>query len=296
MKQTSLSSLLFSPQFMERFKRDWKGASDERLVQQRNQTAWYTLIVNFLIFMAISAVYALGGQHLPLVLQIMFYVPLVVFFLLGIRKGGLAFTIPGIPESDETLDQPAAVRSLPWVVLVTTIVQPFFIDVLGAIHGYAIGVYPLSEALVRGLPSLLLSPFLAYWFAFLVKRANRSWLVLVALASLVNVINYGGKFIATYATGRYIWWGPGGLGQAYVSPTTSPIELMIVLASLWCVGVIVFYGRSMVKAGTTLPGALSGQKYPPLTFGRWLKTMLIWLIVPIIIVTVLSVLILNWFS
>lgn len=292
---SSTEPSLFSTAFWTRFKHDLKGGNDERLVQQRNQTAWYAMIVNFIVFMLISTIYALRGEHLPLALQIMFYTPLVTFFLLGIQKDGLAFAIPGIPENEQTLSQSAAVRSLPWVVLITAIVQPFFIDVLGSIQSYMAGYSSLNEALFRGLPTLVITPIFAYWLAFMIKRASSGWLTIVVIASIANIINYGGKFVATYATGSYQWFGPSRL-NAYISPTTSPIELMVVFASLWCLGVIVFNGKEMVKIGHTLPDSLSGRKDPPLTPWLYIRNLFLYLVLPIIAVFGVVFLYLTLFS
>ena len=196
---------------------------DERITNARNSASWTALVTLFVTYVALAIGYSVMKITVPGTVQLLFYIPLVTFFLLNMRQEGFQFTLPWLKETNTTLEQPATIRSVPWLIIVTGILgqiiynlpnQAFYIT---GTPTFPLGLYTLFNviSITLGIASVILG----FYVANRIKRGDRLFLgltkwysLIVGLSGLVTLIsntNQHGPYVITAAdaffTLSYLW-------------------------------------------------------------------------------------------
>lgn len=175
-------------------------SNDERITSVRNRAAWNSVLALFVTYLVLGGYsVAKEGVISPLV-QLSFYIPLLVFFISNIRKDGLLFKVPGMVETDASYDQPAAVRSLPWIIVLFSIILS--VDLLISIFfGTNSGDPSYNIRTAKGFDlAILVSTGLFVYFVFLipfmyakcfiaarVKRGDAFYMIMLLVMNLLTL-------------------------------------------------------------------------------------------------------------
>ena len=161
---------------------------DERdqLVQQKS--SWLALLSMFTIYLVISIYYGIRGEVVPWSTQILFYSSLLIFVISSMYQEGIQFQVPGLPESPETLEQPALVRSIPWLMVLTGITTVLFNGISFGLYSFHTG-HSLATSLIPFVSTLVIFPFY-YGLAYFVRRGLPQFISLAQFFFIIIFLSY----------------------------------------------------------------------------------------------------------
>lgn len=219
---------------------------DEREQRVMETSAWRSTIVLVLTYLIISAIYMFTQQPTPWSLQVLFWVTFVTFAANSIKQEGYSFIIPGMPETKETLNQPAAVRSLPWI----TMFGGFILIILGIFRSipmlHRTFEYSYAETAVFVICASILSLFLNWLFALWIKKGVRWFISLAIVGSIIQIIVQiaGMGLIATTSV-----TSEGSEPIASPANFFTASEAIALVMAVWLLYVLVRYRSLMIKDG-----------------------------------------------
>lgn len=209
--------------------------TDERTNQVRGNAAWYGLLTLFISYLALSIGYSVSGQVVPWTTQLLFYVPLIIFAITNFKQDGYQFLIPGMAETPTTLDQPAALRSIPWLILVNAILSFIFFSVTRPIYTY-FKVDHISAVLIINLLLSIPGFIASYYYAERIKRGDRLFINLSKLLAFFSV------FVGSPVT-AYVMHA----NQSQFPP--SPADIFFFISNIWIWLNLMRYGKRMIDDG-----------------------------------------------
>jgi hypothetical protein len=215
--------------------------------------------------------------------QFLFILPLLVFAYLTYKQEGALFYVPGIKETKTSLNQPFAIRSVPWLGVVSAVL-------LYPIQGLATALYAARSedipAVVTAMDILLplvIGLLISYGLAKKVKEGRRFWIALLVLVNLIFLvpgytIELIYRYLPQYFPAEAVFDGIYDPSGAPDSTGGASLVLFNLALSLWYTYVFLRYGGRMVadgknyreEAGVSIKPAFSWvpKKAPELYLGQ----------------------------
>jgi hypothetical protein len=223
---------------------------DERQMQVRQEASWKAAASLLITYVVIAVGYMAMGKLVPFTLQLLFSVPFLVMLFTTIRHEGYHFLIPGIKETEGSLQQSASIRSLPWLILLYgMVIIPFGVitDSLYLLHINrslaAVGSYTTILA-VSG------SIILSYFVAKGIKAGEAAVLWLVGYIGLMNLFFTSMTMLHTLfpKKAEHIL-GIEFFGNDPVPEYSSPLFIIQFVLKVWLVGVLITKGWTIIRQG-----------------------------------------------
>ena len=91
---------------------------DEREEKAKGQAAWYGFIGFVVLYFITCAVAVSFNQPIDSLMRIIFALSFALFIGIGIKTEAFHFRLPSLKEDDTSLEAPAYIRAVPWLLLV----------------------------------------------------------------------------------------------------------------------------------------------------------------------------------
>lgn len=215
---------------------------DERQATIRNRSSYFAFCALVFTFLCIALVSAARGLYVAKSTQILFVVAVIVFTIRLLHDEGAQFRVPFIMETKTSLDQPQAIRSLPWIILLSGLM----ITPLAALsHGFYDYMYWLSALdAIHMEGGLIIGTIISAIFSFLlakwIKEGRIIAMTLLVLGCLANIPGYVSIIAAAYFNHFYSTYFPNQIlgwnifntyifptGTVFQDPSVAIVNLMI---------------------------------------------------------------------
>ena len=223
-----------------------EGPHDERIEHARNHSSWVALIALFATYIIVTLGYGFLDQPVPGPLQLTFYVPLITFVIMNMKQDGFQFSLPWIKETETTLEQPAIIRSVPWLFAVTGILAAVTNILINPITIISDRAVPFELWLVAGILTILtgiIGVCIDIYIANRLKRGDRLFLSLTKWISLLL-----GILLLSYVI-PYLFAPDAIISQPGEPLATQGADLFFTLSYLFQFYVIAKYGKRMHEDG-----------------------------------------------
>ena len=243
-----------------------KHLTDERQTKLIHKAAWVSLAVMLVTYFSIELIEAFSGGYVPVFDQLVVMFPLAMAFLILVKQDGYHFRIPSIPETNTSVQQPAAIRSVPWLLMVLLILDVVFSPIIQIYihHLYPTPRQDLFSSLLNGLSisqTALYTVMLTYFGIIYLKRGNLIAMLLILVSGLSGVILPICSVVQNYVkqvhfsdTISYAISSNGS--DAYV--INSPILMLNFLIWVWIVYVMLRYFKPIIQEGRAYKQELRG--------------------------------------
>jgi hypothetical protein len=236
--------------FLDRVRKDIKNLPhDERQQAVQQQASWKAIVVLIFGYIAIGAFYAYKLETVPWSTQAIFFLAFITYGYFSIKQDGLSFVIPGMPETEATINQPAAIRSIPWLTFFGGLIGVF----LGAVSGTAaiLKINPPILQVVVFIALLLLVIFLIIinWaIAWQIKKGNPFWIRITFGCCVMNILGYTSTIIHTINHSFMATFYTGLANNPFPIPLPAT-AIFVVITTFWSVWVILKYRKQMIEDG-----------------------------------------------
>lgn len=232
--------------FLDKVRKDLQNLPhDERMEAVQQQASWKAMMVLIASYIAIGIYYAFRLQAIPFSTQLIFFIAVITYAYLSIKQDGLSFMIPGMPETEETLDQPAAIRSIPWITFFGGMVALLLVTInIFASFAHGDKVVPLF-IIIPFVGMLVLVSLITNWaLAYKIKQGSRFWINLILLGSVVNIIEHISNVIS------YLQHKTALLFVNPAIPTPASATILFTIAiTCWEVWVLFIYRDRIIEDG-----------------------------------------------
>lgn len=206
---------------------------DERLEQIQGQAAKISLTALIVSYILLAIGYYFNNRLVPLETQSLFYLSFICFASFNLKHGGAHFNLPFISENDITLDQNSTIRSVPWLIVVASLISFIF---------QIVQIASIRRIWSITSPGPIFDLLLAIYFTLVpiavaarVKHGDKLFIRIAQLAALIGIL----LPVHAYMLRNNI---------DYQSPiVSSPDTGFQLLAALWTFMVLSRYGRQMIK-------------------------------------------------
>lgn len=221
---------------------------DERQVGLRDAAAWKSFLGLGLVYLAIGIFFALNAQPVPMSTEILASAAFLIFAYSLVKNEAISFSHPWLPDNEVTRNQPAIIRSAPWMLLVGGFlgIVTSLVDTVFVLNQSSYGAFDLVSPLLGAGIGLLLN----LYFARRLRFGGRFTVILFRILGVIAVLGFLG------AVAGYLWVinSPNFLAeiqkqdpQVVTFPAWS--AGIGIIFSFWPICVVWKYGKRMVEDG-----------------------------------------------
>ena len=242
-----------------------KAVSDERQAEVRNHSSYVAFCAFILAYLGIALISTARDSYVPLSTQVLFVATIIVFAARILHDEGAQFRVPFIIETKTSLNQPQAVRSLPWILLVSGLgITPFgSIALISQYSQYWQSPLDATKEILPYVIAALLSAGFTFLLAKWIKEGRIIAMTILVIGCLANIPGYVNIIALAYERLRPFeitlrLFGSNTLGSntadTYIFPTglvfrDPSIAIIKLMIYAWIVYVILRHWRRIEKDG-----------------------------------------------
>lgn len=233
---------------------------DEREQQITGRAAWYSFCTLLGLFFGLIFYYNLTNQVMPWSTQLIGLSVIAITFVRVVKENGYHFRLPGIlPENEVTLEQPAAIRALPWALMVIWAAGLLVNNLPTTIHLVSSGTITWSAGLFGFLAGGAFGFLITRAIARDIRLGNGTIIRLVFLLCLLGLLVTSFALVASLSA-------PGLLTELSLNTILAQSGAFAPLSFLWSV----WYGVTLsLHRKTMIADAKWDAKKSPGTVAFW---------------------------